>query len=166
MLPFGFSGRHKDLPGETRPQRSFQAVDGQYQRTIERVLLYDLHVDAGPKAQRLQEFDDRRVCAAGDCHQRFGSRLEAVEIRRSRDRINLGGRDRKPMGARLRAVKRDEESLQDFVGQLVLEGGGEAIGFVPCVAEHVREEPFDDPMPADGGDRKAAPHISERDAAV
>ena len=39
-----------------------------------------------------------------------------------------------------RPVERDEDAGFDLLGQLVLERGGQSIGFVPRVAEHVGEE--------------------------
>jgi len=48
----------------------------------------------------------------------------------------------------------------------VLEAGGEPVGFVPGVAEHVGEEALDDAVPADRGDRGPAPDRRQFDAAV
>ena len=48
----------------------------------------------------------------------------------------------------------------------MLERGGQAVGFVPGVAEHVGEEALDDAVAADGGDRGALSGGGELDAAV
>ena len=57
------------------------------------------------------------------------------------------------MRAGVGPVERDEQPVLDLVGQVVLEGGGQAVGLVPGVAEHVGEEALDDAVPADGRDR-------------
>ena len=72
----------------------------------------------------------------------------------------------KPCGHESRAVERDEEAVLDLLRQLVLERGGEAVGLVPGVAEHVGQEPLDDPVPADGGDRGSAADLGELDPPV
>ena len=55
----------------------------------------------------------------------------------------------KPCGQVAGPVERDEEPVLDLLGQLVLEVGGEPVGLVPGVAEHVGEEPLDDAVAAD-----------------
>ena len=60
----------------------------------------------------------------------------------------------KPCGHVVGPVERDEQPVLDLLRQLVLEAGGEAVGLVPGVAEHVGEEALDDAVPADRGDRR------------
>ena len=62
----------------------------------------------------------------------------------------------KPCGQVAGPVERHEQPVLDLLGQLVLEVGGEAVGLVPGVAEHVGEEALDDPVPADRGDGEPA----------
>ena len=61
----------------------------------------------------------------------------------------------KPCGHDLGPVERDEEPVLDLLRQLVLERGGQAVGLVPGVAEHVGEEALDDAVAADRRDRGA-----------
>ena len=70
------------------------------------------------------------------------------------------------MRARLGPVERDEDAVLDLLGDLVLEAGGEPVGLVPGVAEHVGEEPLDDAVPADRRQRAPAPVGGELDALV
>jgi hypothetical protein len=66
----------------------------------------------------------------------------------------------------LRAVEGDEDAGLDLLGQFVLERRGQAIGFVPRIAEHVGQEALDDAVPADGADGLAATGGGEVDALV
>jgi hypothetical protein len=64
------------------------------------------------------------------------------------------------------AVEGDEQPVLDLLRKVVLEGAGEAIGLVPGIAEHVRQEALDDAMPADHGDRNAPSRGRQADAAI
>ena len=75
--------------------------------------------------------------------------FEVVERRHRRDVVLLGLGDREPVRTGRRPVEGDEQPLLDLVGQIVLEAGGEPVGLVPGVAEHVGEEPLDDAMAPD-----------------
>ncbi|MCZ7535375.1 MAG: hypothetical protein M5T61_05145 [Acidimicrobiia bacterium] len=66
------------------------------------------------------------------------------------------------MGAVGRPVERDEDAVLDLLREIVLEGGREAVGLVPGVSEHVGEEPLDDPVTPDRGDRGAPAVVGER----
>ena len=94
------------------------------------------------------------------------ARLERVERRHLREIRGLLGRDREAVRAGRGPVEGDEEPVLDLLGQLVLERGGQAVGLVPGVAEHVGEEALDDAVAADGGDRGAPAGGGELDAAV
>ena len=103
-----------------------------------------------------RNFDDLGIGGAWHGDHRRVAWLERVERRHLRHLGGLLGRDREAVRARGRAVERHEQPVLDLLGQLVLEVGGEAVGLVPGVAEHVGEEPLDDPVPADGRDGELA----------
>ena len=63
-----------------------------------------------------------------------------------------GSRDGEAVRAGGRPVEGDEDPVLDLLGQVVLERAGQPVGLVPRVAEHVGQEPLDDPVAADGGD--------------
>ena len=111
---------------------------------------------AGPEPERAEELDDLGIGGAWHGDHRRVAWLERVERRHLRHLGRLLGRDREAVRARGRAVERDEQPVLDLLGQLVLEVGGEPVGLVPGVAEHVGEEALDDAVPADRGDRQAA----------
>ena len=62
--------------------------------------------------------------------------------------------DGEAVGARRRAVEGHEQPVLHLLGQVVLERGGQAVGLVPGVAEHVGQEALDDAVAADGGHRR------------
>ena len=70
------------------------------------------------------------------------------------------------MGTGGRAVEGHEEAVLDLLGELVLEGPGQAVSLVPRVAQHVGEEALDDAVPAHGLGRLPPAGTGQLDAAV
>ena len=135
---------HEHLVGDGGAEGAGVAVDGQHQRAVEGVLLLDLHPTPGAQTQLVEERHDLGIGRPGHGHGRHVARLEVVERGQRRDVGHLGCGDREAVRARLGPVEGDEQPVLDLLGQLVLEGGRQAVGFVPRVAEHVGEEALDD----------------------
>ena len=70
------------------------------------------------------------------------------------------------MRAGRRPVESNEQPVLDLLGQLVLEGAGQAVGLVPRVAQHVRQKALDDSVAAHGLGRLPPPGPGQLDAAV
>jgi hypothetical protein len=70
------------------------------------------------------------------------------------------------VGAGRRTIEGDEHAVLDLLWKVMLERTGKTIRFVPRVPEHVGEEPFDDPMTADGTNGGAPAFGGQLDAAI
>ena len=115
-----------------------------------------LHRHARPEAERVEEGDDLGIGGAWHRDHRGVTWLERVERRHERELGRLLGRDRETVRAGLGPVERDEDPVLDLLGHLVLEAGGEPVGLVPGVAEHVGEEALDDAVAAHRRERAPA----------
>ena len=155
-----------DLIGNGAAEGAIGAADGDHERAVERVLLLDLDLAAGDQSETVEEGSDLGIGGSGDGDDRPIARLEAVERRQGLDLADGWFRDRKAVRARGGSVESDEDTVLDFLRELVFEARGQAIGFVPRIAEHVREEPFDDSMATDAADRSNRSDFGQLDGLV
>ncbi len=65
-----------------------------------------------------------------------------------------------------RAVQRNEDSVLDLLGQVVLERRSMAVGFVPRVAKHVCEKPLHYAVATDRSDRSDSAWVCKRHAYI
>src|SRR5437763_760461 len=70
------------------------------------------------------------------------------------------------VGTRGRAVGGHEEAVLHLLGELVLEGPGQAVGLVPRVAQHVGEKALDDAVATHRLGRLPPAGTGQLDAAV
>src|SRR6478609_1392234 len=90
---------NENLVGNRRTEGAVLAVDAKHQRSVERVLLFDLYQYAGTKSEGAEELDDLGIGGAWHGDHRRVARLERVERRHVRHVGGFLGRDREAVRA-------------------------------------------------------------------
>ena len=142
------------------------ALDPENQRPIERMLLSHLDLHSGTKPEGVEELNDLCFGRPRNRNDRNIAGLEPIQRWHVGDLADVWVRDRETMWACCGPVQRDKHAIFDLLRKVVLEGAGETIGLVPGIAEHVREEAFDDAVAADRGDRGPASFGRELDPSI